>query len=60
MSLKSHLDELVMKHQTMEKELKEAMAHPATTDSQIAEIKRRKLKFKDEIMRIEREVKQAA
>ena len=60
MSLKNHLDELVMKHQAMEKELKEAMAHPATTDSQIAEIKRRKLKFKDEIMRLEREVKQAA
>lgn len=60
MSLKNHLDELVLKHQAMEKELKEAMTHPATTDSQIAEIKRRKLKIKDEIMRLEREEKQAA
>lgn len=60
MSLKSHLDELVMKHQAMEKELRDASVHPATTDSQIAEIKRRKLKIKDEITRIEREVKQAA
>ena len=60
MSLKNHLDELVGKHQALEKELKEAMAHPATTDSQIAEIRRRKLKIKDEIMRLEREVKQAA
>ena len=60
MSLKSHLDELISKHQAMEKELKEAVAHPATTDSQLAEIKRRKLKIKDEITRIERETRQAA
>ena len=60
MSLKSHLDELTIKHQALEKELKDAVAHPATTDSQLAEIKRRKLKIKDEITRIEREVKLAA
>ena len=60
MSLKSHLDELISKHQAMEKELREAVAHPATNDSQLAEIKRRKLKIKDEITRIERETKQAA
>jgi hypothetical protein len=60
MSLKNHLDELTIKHQTLEKELKDAMAHPASTDSQIAEIKRRKLKIKDEIMRLERDVSQAA
>ena len=60
MSLKHHIDELVNKHQALESELREAMAHPATTDSQLAEIKRRKLKIKDEITRIEREVKQAA
>lgn len=60
MSLKSHLDELITKHQAMEKELREAMIHPATTDSQLAEIKRRKLKIKDEITRIERDVRKAA
>lgn len=60
MSLKSHLDELISKHQAMEKELRDAVAHPATNDSQLAEIKRRKLKIKDEITRIERETKQAA
>jgi hypothetical protein len=29
------------------------MAHPASTDQEIAEIKRRKLKIKDEITRLE-------
>ncbi len=60
MSLKNHLDELIMKHQALENELRDAVAHPATTDSQLAEIKRRKLKIKDEITRVEREVNQKA
>jgi hypothetical protein len=60
MSLKNHLNELVSKHRALEKELSEAMAHPATTDSQLAEIKRRKLKIKDEITNVERQVKIAA
>lgn len=60
MSLKNHLNELSSKHRAMEKELAEAMAHPGTTDSQLAEIKRRKLKIKDEITNVERQVKIAA
>ena len=60
MSLKNHLNELIMKHRAMEKELEEAAAHPATTDSQLAEIKRRKLKIKDEITNVERQMKLAA
>jgi hypothetical protein len=60
MSLKNHLNELVTKHRSLEKELADAIAHPATTDSQIAEIKRRKLKIKDEITNVERQVKIAA
>ena len=60
MSLKNHLNELSLKHHALEKELTDALAHPATTDSQVAEIKRRKLKIKDEITRIEREMVLAA
>jgi hypothetical protein len=60
MSLKNHLNELMMKHRALENELAEAIAHPATTDSQIAEIKRRKLKIKDEITSVERQVSVAA
>jgi hypothetical protein len=60
MSLKNHLNELSLKHRALEKELADAMAHPATTDSQLADIKRRKLRVKDEITNVERQVKIAA
>jgi len=60
MSLKNHLNELNSKHRALEKELSDAIAHPGTTDSMLAEIKRRKLRVKDEITKIEREVKHAA
>lgn len=60
MSLKNHLNELMLKHRALEKELTDAMAHPATTDSQLIDIKRRKLKVKDEISRIEKDMAKAA
>ncbi|MDE2385196.1 MAG: DUF465 domain-containing protein [Alphaproteobacteria bacterium] len=60
MSLKTHLHELIVKHRALEQELAEAMAHPATTDSQVAEIKRRKLRVKDEISKIEKDLAHAA
>ena len=60
MSLKNHLNELMAKHRALETELADAVAHPASTDSQLAEIKRRKLKIKDEITTVERQVKIAA
>jgi hypothetical protein len=53
MSLQAHLSELAAKHKTLETELAEAMAHPASTDAEIAELKRKKLKIKDEMTRLE-------
>jgi hypothetical protein len=53
MSLQAHLSELISKHQLLEKELADAVGHPASSDQEIAEIKRRKLKIKDEITRLE-------
>jgi len=53
MNLQAHLSELISKHRALEKELADAIAHPASTDQEIAEIKRRKLKIKDEITRLE-------
>jgi len=53
MTLQAHLSELISKHRALEKELADAIAHPASTDQEIAEIKRRKLKIKDEITRLE-------
>ena len=59
MSLNTDLPELCAQHQVLEKELESVLAHPASTDEEIAEIKRKKLKLKDEIVRLER-VSQAA
>ncbi len=52
MSIQSHLAELERKHQTLETELADAIAHPSTDDLTIAELKRRKLQVKDEIERL--------
>ena len=37
------LSELIAQHHVLEAELAEAMAHPASSDSEIAAIKRKKL-----------------
>jgi hypothetical protein len=53
MSLQAHLGELQAKHRALELELTEAINHPASSDAEIAELKRKKLRIKDEIMRLE-------
>lgn len=53
MSLSAHLNELHAKHKALEADLADAMAHPASTDQEIAELKRKKLRLKDEISRLE-------
>lgn len=52
MSMQAHLAELEKRHRALEEELNEALAHPATDDLKIAELKRRKLQVKDEIARL--------
>ncbi len=52
MSMQSHLAELERKHQALETELADAIAHPSTDDLTIAQLKRRKLQVKDEIERL--------
>jgi hypothetical protein len=53
MTLQAHLTELAAKHRALDAMLADLQAHPAAKDAEIAEIKRKKLKIKDEIMRIE-------
>ena len=55
MSMQSHLAELERKHQALEDQLSDAMAHPSVDDITIAELKRRKLLVKDEIVRLSHE-----
>lgn len=52
MSMQSHLAELVKKHQALEEEINDCLAHPAVDDLRVVELKRRKLLVKDEIERL--------
>ena len=52
MSMQSHLAELEKRHQALELEINDCVAHPASDDLLIAELKRRKLQVKDEIVRL--------
>ena len=52
MSLQTHLGELERKHQALEREIQDAIAHPSTDDLKVAELKRRKLQLKDEIAKL--------
>ena len=52
MSMQSHLAELDKRHQALEDEINECLAHPAVDDLKIVELKRRKLQVKDEIERL--------
>ena len=55
MSIQAHLAELEKKHQALETELADALAHPSVDDATIAELNRRKLQVKDEITRLKHE-----
>lgn len=52
MSLQTHLQELERKHKALEEAIHTAIAHPSTSDSELAEMKRKKLLLKDEITRL--------
>jgi hypothetical protein len=52
MAIESHLAELEKRHQALELEISEALAHPSTDDLEIAQLKRKKLYVKDEIARL--------
>ena len=52
MTIQAHLTELERRHQKLEDEIAEAMAHPSTDGLKIAELKRLKLQVKDEIARL--------
>jgi len=52
MSIQSHLAELQRRHEEMERQIADAMLHPSTDSLELANLKRKKLKLKDEIERI--------
>ncbi len=56
MAMEMHLNELERRHQALEKELEEAMAHPGVDTLTLTELKRKKLSLKDEITRLKEPV----
>lgn len=52
MSLGSHLQELRKKHQHLSEAVEEAQRHPGYDDLAIAEMKKQKLRLKEEISRL--------
>jgi hypothetical protein len=54
MAILTQLAELEQCHRMLEAELAEALQHPSTDDFQLNELKRRKLRIKDEIARLNR------
>lgn len=53
MSLSSHLSELKKKHANLSDAVEAAQRSPSTPDQQIVELKKQKLRLKEEITRLE-------
>ncbi len=52
MTLSSHLQELRRKHQSLSEQVEQAQRNPASDDLQIADMKKQKLRLKEEISRL--------
>ncbi|MEM7428409.1 MAG: DUF465 domain-containing protein [Pseudomonadota bacterium] len=53
MNLEAHLNELSEKHKLLKAEIEEEMMSPSADSLKITEMKRRKLKLKDEMARLQ-------
>ena len=52
MSISSHLEELRKKHETLSDQVEQAQRAPGTSDQEISDLKKKKLKLKEEIERL--------
>ncbi|MDW4499797.1 DUF465 domain-containing protein [Sulfitobacter sp. D35] len=52
MNVSAHLDQLKRKHQTLSDAVEEAQRSPGTDDLAIADLKKQKLRVKEEIVRL--------
>lgn len=52
MTLSSHLSELERKHELLSKQVEEIQKSPGSADHEIAQLKKQKLKLKEEITRL--------
>lgn len=56
MGLESHIQELSDKHHKLDEQIHEELLRPAPDDLMISELKKRKLRLKEEIERLKTEV----
>jgi len=52
MTIASHVAELKKKHEALSEQVEKAQRTPSTSDIEIAELKKQKLKLKEEISRL--------
>jgi hypothetical protein len=52
MTVQAHIASLEKKHGALEEELQTVLASPSADDREIAELKRRKLRIKDQMQRL--------
>ncbi|MBI1383546.1 MAG: DUF465 domain-containing protein [Rhizobiales bacterium] len=52
MAVGAHLSELAEKHRLLDRKIEELLASPSSDDMEIQELKRQKLKLKDEMERL--------
>jgi hypothetical protein len=52
MSMATYLSALEQKHQALERQIESELSHPAADEGRLRELKRKKLKLKDEITRL--------
>jgi len=52
MSMSSHLEELRKKHEVLSEQVEEVQRAPGSNDLEIVELKKQKLKIKEEIERL--------
>lgn len=52
MSSESHLNQLERRHADLERQINQAMNHPSADPLELSDLKRRKLRLKDEITKM--------
>jgi hypothetical protein len=55
MPVESHLAELERRHQALKQEIQEAQSRPGFDEFEVTNLKRRKLRLKDEIAKLKQE-----
>ncbi len=56
MALDAHIAELSERHRTLDRKIEEELARPTVDDLRIVDLKRQKLRLKDELERLKHEL----